>query len=88
MTLVMRIPIHFATATSMFTMIFTSLAGVARHTMAQHVHWEQALLLALGTILGAPVGAEISKRISGNTLRRVFGAVLLLVSLQMVIKFL
>jgi uncharacterized membrane protein YfcA len=88
MTLVMGMPIHFATATSMFTMVFTSISGVTKHALAHHVHLSPALLLALGTVFGAQVGANFSTRVSGKTLRRIFGAVLLLVSIQMIIKFL
>lgn len=87
MNLGMGVPIHYATATSMFTMIFTSISGVAKHTLAQHIHWSHALLLALGTIFGAQVGAGMSRRISGRALRRFFGLVLLLVSLQMIFRF-
>ena len=87
MTLGMGVPIHFATATSMFTMIWTSISGVARHALAHHVHALQAVLLALGTVLGAQVGAGYSRRVSGRALRRIFGLVLLAVSLQMMIRF-
>jgi len=88
MNLVMRLPIHFATATSMFTMIFTSASGVAKHALVHHVHWSQALLLALGTIFGAQAGANLSRRLSGAALSLIFGALLLLMSLQMILKFL
>jgi uncharacterized membrane protein YfcA len=88
MNLVMHLPIHFATATSMFTMVFTSISGVIKHSLVQHVHWSQALLLALGTIFGAQIGASFSRRVSGPALVRIFGAILLLMSLQMIWKFL
>ncbi len=88
MTLGMGIPIHFATATSMFTMIWTSISGVTRHALAHHVHVLHAVLLGLGTVLGAQLGAGFSRRVSGNTLRLVFGLVLLAVSLQMIVRFL
>ncbi len=88
MNLMMHLPIHFATATSMFTMIFTSASGVAKHALVQHVHWSQALLLALGTIFGAQVGASFSRLVSGAALSLIFGAVLLLIGLQMILKFL
>jgi uncharacterized membrane protein YfcA len=88
MTLVMGVPMHYATATSMFTMIWTSLAGVAKHALAHHVHVQKAALLALGTIFGAQLGASLSRRVSGTSLRRIFGLVLFAVSLQMMVRFL
>jgi uncharacterized membrane protein YfcA len=88
MVFALKMPIHNATATSMFTMIITSISGVAEHYMANHIYFEYALLLALGTIFGAQVGAYASKRISGKSLRRIFGIVLLFVSIQMILKYL
>lgn len=88
MVFALKMPIHNATATSMFTMIVTSISGVVEHYMANHIYFEYALLLALGTIFGAQVGAYTSKRISGKSLRRIFGIVLLFVSIQMILKYL
>lgn len=81
-------PIHYATATSMFMMIFTSLSGAVKHTLAHHLSWSYALLLALGTIFGAQVGAGFSRRVSGRMLRRIFGVIMLVVSVQMILRFL
>ncbi len=83
----LHIPIHLATATSMFMMILTSLSGAVQHTLANHLHWGYALLLALGTIFGAQVGAGLSRKISGTMLRRIFGVIMLIVSVQMLLKF-
>ncbi|PMB75271.1 MAG: sulfite exporter TauE/SafE family protein [Candidatus Bathyarchaeota archaeon] len=88
MVFALKMPIHNATATSMFTMIITSISGVAEHYMANHIYLDYVLLLALGTIFGAQVGAYASKRISGKGLRRIFGLVLLFVSIQMILKYL
>ncbi|MEM3731080.1 MAG: sulfite exporter TauE/SafE family protein [Candidatus Bathyarchaeia archaeon] len=87
MVFALKMPIHNATATSMFTMIITSISGVAEHYMADHIYFDYALLLALGTIFGAQVGAYTSKKISGKGLRRTFGMVLLFVSVQMIMKY-
>ncbi|MGQ9531113.1 MAG: sulfite exporter TauE/SafE family protein [Candidatus Bathycorpusculaceae bacterium] len=87
MVFALKIPIHTATATSMFTMIITSISGVTEHYMANHIYLEYALLMALGTIFGAQVGAYTSKKISGENLRRIFGIVLIAVSVQMILKY-
>lgn len=88
MTFAMGMAIHSATATSMFTMIFTSISGVAQHYQANHINFEYALLLALGAIFGAQVGAFTSKRISSKNLRRVFGIVVIVSGVNMILKYL
>lgn len=87
MTLAMNIPIHITVATSMFTMIFTSTSGVIQHFSLGHIRFEYALLIVLGTIFGAQLGAYTSKRISSRNLRRIFGMVLILVSMRMILKY-
>jgi hypothetical protein len=87
MTLVLSMSIHNAVATSMLTMIVTSLAGVAQHFTLGNINWEFALLLAVGSVIGAQAGTCASKRMSGKNLRRVFSLILIVVSIQMIIKF-
>jgi uncharacterized membrane protein YfcA len=87
MTFAIGMSIHLATATSMFTMIFTSISGVIQHYQANHINFESALLLALGAIFGAQVGAYTSKKVSGKNLRRVFAIVLIISGLNMIIKY-
>jgi len=87
MTFAMGMAIHLATATSMFTMIFTSISEVAQHYQANHINFETALLLALGAIFGAQVGAFTSKRISSKNLRRVFGIVVIVSGVNMILKY-
>jgi len=87
MTFAMGMSIHLATATSMFTMIFTSISGVTQHYQANHINFESALLLALGAVFGAQVGAYASKRISGKNLRRVFGIIVIISGINMIIKY-
>jgi uncharacterized membrane protein YfcA len=87
MTLAMGMPIHAATATSMFTMVFTTTSGVTQHYFANHVNFEYALLLAIGTVLGAQLGAHWSRNVSGNNLRRILAVVLLIVAVQMMLKY-
>lgn len=87
LTFAMGMSIHLATATSMFTMIFTSISGVVQHYQASHINFEIALLLALGAVFGAQVGAYTSKRISSKNLRRVFGIVVIVSGINMLLKY-
>ena len=87
MVLAMGIPMHITVATSMFTMIFTSTSGVIEHFRLDHINIEYALLLVLGTIFGAQLGAYASKRVSGRNLCRIFGLVLIIVSIRIILKY-
>jgi len=85
--LTMNFPMHVTVATSMFIMVFTSISGAATHFSLGNVHIIHATFLCIGVILGAQLGAYFSKKISGKNLRRIFGVVLFLVSIQMILKF-
>jgi uncharacterized membrane protein YfcA len=78
-------PIHIATATSMFTMVFTSIAAVPKYYVESHIDMGYALLIAVGSIFGAQVGAYTSRRVSGKNLRRIFAVLLIIVGLKMLI---
>jgi len=85
--LTMGFPMHVTVATSMFIMVFTSTSGAATHFSLGNVHISYAAFLCLGVIFGAQLGAYFSRRISGEGLRKMFGVVLLLVSLRMILKY-
>lgn len=87
MALFLFMPMHASIATSMFTMIFTSLSGVAQHWTLGNVNLEYALMLAVGAVAGAFVGAWVCKRISGEKLSWIFAVLVLVVSVQMILKF-
>jgi uncharacterized protein len=87
MALVLFMPMHAVVATSMFTMVFTSLSGVVQHWTLGNVNFEYALLLAVGALVGAQVGAWLCKRISGEKLGLIFAVLVLVVSVQMILKF-
>jgi uncharacterized membrane protein YfcA len=81
------IPMHIAIATSMFIMIFTSLAGVTTHLQLNNVSIEYSAYLAIGVVFGAQLGARIAKKVSGKILRIVFSIVLIIVSIRLLLNF-
>jgi uncharacterized membrane protein YfcA len=87
MMVIMGMPIHYATATSMFTMIFTSISGVTKYYQSDLINFPIALILAAGTIFGAQVGAYVSKKISGRNLGLIFGIMLIVAGINMILKF-
>ena len=82
-------PIHLATATSMFSMIFTSSSEAMQHYFyfANQTNLLCALLLILGTTCGACIGVYASKKISGKNLSLLFCAVLAIVGIIMILKY-
>jgi uncharacterized protein len=87
LTFILMMPIHFAVATSMLTMIITALSGTMQHFFLGNINFEYALLIGVGSIVGAQIGTYACKRISGENLRSIFGLLLWLVSFQMLLKF-
>jgi uncharacterized membrane protein YfcA len=72
-----KIPMHKAVATSMFIMIFTSIAGAGVKFTHGQTHPDLALFLIIGIILGAQVGARLVKRVNTIQLQRIFGVMMI-----------
>jgi hypothetical protein len=73
---------HLAVATSLFTIVFTSISSSYAHHKHQAVLWSQVFLLTPGIIVGAVFGAFIADYISSDILRRLFGIFEILVACQ------
>lgn len=87
MTFALGMPMHLATATSMFTMIFTAISGVTEYYQAGLVNLPVALLFGAGTVIGAQVGAHTSKRLSNRNLTILFATMLMVVGTNMILKY-
>jgi uncharacterized membrane protein YfcA len=86
MDLVMKLPLKVSTATSNFMIGVTAAASAG-------VYFERGLInpfiaapIAIGILLGAGIGTRILPKISDNKLRYFFVTVLLLISVEMIIK--
>lgn len=79
-------PIHFSVPTSMFIMIFTSISGVVNHLQQGNVDGLYAIYLGIGAVLGAQVGAYVSRKLSSRNLSLVFAAMLIVASINMILK--
>lgn len=74
-----KIPMHKAVATSMFVMIFTSIAGATVKFSRGQIHPDIALFLIIGIIIGAQIGARyLVKRVNTIHLQRIFGVVMII----------
>jgi hypothetical protein len=78
-------PMHLAVATSMFTMIFTSIFSAGTHLLLGHVVFDYAIFLIIGIVAGAQVGARLAKRMRGSAIERLFGVTMLMIGIYLVI---
>jgi uncharacterized protein len=73
MTYFLNFPVHVATATSHFVLAIMAFTGTMTHVITGTFSSHQAnltLSLAIGALLGAPLGAYVSGKIRGNWIIR------------------
>ena len=87
MYIFLKVPIHTCIGTSLVAILFNSLSGSAGYIARGLVDMRTGLVLAIGSTLGAPLGAKISINISREKLRRAFAIILILSSLSVLLKF-
>lgn len=80
----LNFPVHTATATSHFILAIMAFTGTLAHVLFGSFHHEgfrRTVLLAVGVVPGAQVGAWLSNRVSGSWIVRGLAAVLLMVGI-------
>ncbi len=60
------------------------LLGVWQYYNAGNVNFKVASLMCIGLFVGAYFGGYLANQVSSDTLRKIFGVVLLLISLKMI----
>jgi uncharacterized membrane protein YfcA len=74
--------IHMAVATSLATMLVTSLSSLLAHHRKRAISWPLVRSMSIGLMAGAIVGAIIADLLQGDALVRVFGLFALLAGLR------
>ena len=77
--------IHMAVATSLATMLITSLSSIIAHQRKGAIRWALVRSLAAGLAVGAILGAIIADWLQGEALVRVFGAFAIAAGLQLIL---
>lgn len=85
---VLGFPAHVATATSHFVLAITTLVVTVFHgaTGALAGGWSRAGMLGIGVVLGAQVGAHLSRRVHGTWIIRCLAAALMTVGARVVFR--
>ena len=84
MVYLLRMPMHVVVGTSLFQILFTCANVTIMQAHANHtVDFVLALLLLLGSAIGAQVGAKVNKRLKADQLKIFLATIVLLVMLNM-----
>jgi uncharacterized protein len=77
-------PVHLATATSHFMLAIMSFSGSMVHLFqgALNHDWLDGIILGVGVIIGAPVGARLSNKLNGKWIIRSLAIALALVGIR------
>ncbi len=84
LVLLCGVPLKVAIATSSFMVALTGLGGFLGHSLSESVDWRLALVLAAAAFAGGSLGARISLKTDKARLKKLFGALLVLVSAWMI----
>jgi uncharacterized membrane protein YfcA len=87
---VLRLPPHTATATSHFVLTFVALTGTMTHVALGAFGQGQGVLpqtmyLAVGVMMGAPLGAALSVKLHGSLIVRLLAVALCLVGCRLLL---
>ena len=86
MITVLRFPVHVATATSQFVLLFMSGEASAVHLAAGHLGGDnlvRVLLLTIGVVPGAQLGARMAQRFHGAAIARLLAVALIVVGVRL-----
>ena len=78
------LPMVSAVAASLLVMVPTAALATSLHALAGRTHWELALPLAAGILVGGQLGPALAVRLPQRTLRRLFSLVLFYAAANMI----
>jgi hypothetical protein len=82
------IPVHIATATSHFILAITSFLGTVAFLGLGYVDFDYAVLLGIGTIIGASWGARLSLKTHPSMIKKVIALCLFLLAVRLLMDVL
>jgi uncharacterized protein len=77
--------VHMAIATSLATILFTSMASVRAHHLHGAVKWSIVKMLAPGIVLGSGIGPWLGKQLNASALALFFGLFVAFSATQMLL---
>ena len=68
MVYLLAFPAHIATATSHFVLAISSMVGVFTHFLLHNILIKEALMIGVGAVLGAQIGAKMSLKVKSKAI--------------------
>ena len=89
MVYLLRMPMHVVVGTSLFQILFTCIDVTIMQAYSNHtVDFILAVILLLGSTLGAQFGAKLSKKLKGDQLKILLASIVLVVMVKMLLDLL
>ncbi len=86
MVYLLRMPMHVVVGTSLFQILFTCINVTFMQAVTNHtVDLTLAIILLVGSTIGAQFGARLSRKLKGDQLKIILASVVLIVMLQMLL---
>ncbi|MEN1970380.1 sulfite exporter TauE/SafE family protein [Lentibacillus sp. N15] len=78
-----KIPTHFATATSLFSLCIYSSYGVISQIFYNSIDWMTVLWGGIGIIIGSQLGVRLAQRIPGKIVMQMLSVLLVIIGFRM-----
>jgi uncharacterized membrane protein YfcA len=89
MVYILRMPMHVVVGTSLFQIVFTCMNTTILQSAVNHtVDFVLALLLLIGSVVGAQIGVRVGRLLKGDQLKILMAIIVLIVWAKMVIDLL
>jgi uncharacterized protein len=80
---VFRVPAHFATATSIFSLCIYSTIGVLMQIFYGNIDWTAVIFGGMGVIVGSQIGVFISGKIPSKMILQMLSVLLIIIGFRM-----
>lgn len=77
--------VHIAIATSLFTIIFTSLSSSHKHFSLGNVDWKSAIYIGISSAVTVFLFSKLAVMMPGDLLKKIFSVVLIIAAVKMLL---
>ncbi len=88
MLILMRMDMHRAVPNVQFVILVSSIIGLITHAILGHPDYFMALILVIGTFIGAQIGSRLMSRVKDIILRRLVTSALLFIAAKFIYDYL